>query len=69
MKPWIYIFITTEKLNFDKMSVTTLLHSHDDLLFTSLHCRPKHCVKDAGRDAGKLSFRELENNSIFTFLP
>ena len=31
MKPWIYIFITTEKLNFAKMSVTTLLHSHDDL--------------------------------------
>ena len=26
MKPWIYIFITTEKLNFAKMSVTTLLH-------------------------------------------
>ena len=31
MKPWIYIFITTEKLNFAKMSVTTLLHSHDDI--------------------------------------
>ena len=31
MMPWIYIFITTEKLNFAKMSVTTLLHSHDDL--------------------------------------
>ena len=31
MKPWIYIFITTEKLNFAKMSVTTLLHSHDEL--------------------------------------
>ena len=31
MKPWIYICITTEKLNFAKMSVTTLLHSHDDL--------------------------------------
>ena len=29
MKPWIYIFITTEKLNFAKMSVTTLLHSHE----------------------------------------
>ena len=33
MKPWIYIFITTEKLNFAKMSVTTLLHSHDDILY------------------------------------
>ena len=31
MKLWIYIFITTEKLNFAKMSVTTLLHSHDDV--------------------------------------
>ena len=31
MKPWIYIFIITEKLNFAKMSVTTLLHSHDEL--------------------------------------
>ena len=31
MKPWIYIFITTEKLNFAKMSVTTLLHSHDEI--------------------------------------
>ena len=33
MKPWIYIFITTEKLNFAKMSVTTLLHSHDDMAY------------------------------------
>ena len=32
MKPWIYIFIITEKLNFAKMSVTTLLHSHDELI-------------------------------------
>ena len=31
MKIWIYIFITTEKLNFAKMSVTTLLHSHDEM--------------------------------------
>ena len=31
MKPLIYIFIITEKLNFAKMSVTTLLHSHDEL--------------------------------------
>ena len=31
MKPWIYIFIITEKLNFAKMSVTTLLHSHDEI--------------------------------------
>ena len=31
MKPWIYIFISTEKLNFAKMSVTTFLHSHDGL--------------------------------------
>ena len=32
MKPSIYIFITTKKLNFAKMSVTTLLHSDDDLV-------------------------------------
>ena len=32
MKPWIYIFITTEQLNFAKMSVTILLHSHDEVL-------------------------------------
>ena len=46
MKPWIYIFIITKKLNFAKMSVTTLLHSHDDLSFNHyklfqqdlLHC-------------------------------
>ena len=36
MKPSIYIFITTEKLNFAKMSVTTLLHSHDDLFPASI---------------------------------
>ena len=30
MKPWIYIFITTDKLNFAKMSVTTFLHLHDN---------------------------------------
>ena len=36
MKPLIYIFMSTEKLNFAKMSVTTLLHSHDDLCLSWL---------------------------------
>ena len=60
MKPWIYIFITTEKLNFAKMSVMTLLHSHDEIVMDILenyivfsivlkckYCHTKHIEKRA----------------------
>ena len=53
MKPWIYIFITTEKLNFVKMSVTTLLHSLDEMFCIAVVTKKQNKTKNKKRKQNK----------------